>query len=58
MIVYECTHACMHLIIITFCVSFRVWEKFMEGIKAMLPAPGSGPPPTPEAMKAIQAKVK
>ena len=29
----------------------------MEGIKAMLPAPGSGPPPTPEAMKAIQAKV-
>ena len=30
----------------------------MEGIKAMLPAPGSGPPPTPEAMKAIQTKVK
>ena len=28
----------------------------MEGIKAMLPAPGSGPPPTPEAMKANKSK--
>lgn len=35
----------------------RVWEKFMEAIKGMLPPPGSGPPPTPEMMKAVTAKV-
>jgi long-chain-fatty-acid--CoA ligase ACSBG len=36
----------------------RVWEKFMEKLSAMLPRPGSGPPPTPEMMQAIKAKVR